>query len=57
MPATTSLVDTIQSDLGEAGALDMAREMITKRFKGAHAVEVWDRAISVGRIENEAKPV
>ena len=49
-------VDTIQSDLGEAGALDKARAMMTTTYRDAHAVEIWDRAILVGRIENKTNP-
>ena len=49
-------VDTMQTDQGEEGALHAARGMLAAVHKYAHAVEVWDRAILVGRITNGARP-
>jgi hypothetical protein len=49
-------VDTIRSEQGEEGALQQARDLLRTRYKAAHALEVWDRAILVGRIDNEIRP-
>jgi len=47
--------DTITNETPE-GALSLAREKCRTRWKEAHAVEVWDRATLVGRIENDTSP-
>jgi hypothetical protein len=47
--------DTITSETNE-GALALAREKFRDTWKEAHAVEVWDRALLVGRMQNEAAP-
>jgi hypothetical protein len=49
-------VDTIRSEQGEEGALEQARDLLRTKYKEAHALEVWDRAILVGRIDNEVRP-
>jgi hypothetical protein len=47
--------DTVTSETPE-GALNLAREKLRKLWREAHAVEIWDRATLVGRIQNDIPP-
>jgi hypothetical protein len=47
--------DTIMSEAPDH-ALALAQDKLRTAWKEAHAVEVWDRATLVGRIDNDTPP-